>query len=129
MHAPALTDVLLWFRDRYGADADLHHRKRRRVLRPAGRGRGRCQRSAAYPLSESTSAPLRDAIAAGVDVRGYLLWSLLDNLEWSLGYTKRFGIVHVDFETQERTPKDSAGLYSSIIASNGAALSEATTDF
>ena len=57
-----------------------------------------------------------------MDVRGYMLWSLFDNLEWSLGYTKRFGIVHVNFGTQERTPKDSARLYSRIIASNGADL-------
>ena len=40
------------------------------------------------------------AIAAGVDVRGYMMWSLFDNLEWSLGYSKRFGIVHVNFESQ-----------------------------
>jgi beta-glucosidase len=59
------------------------------------------------------------AIDAGVDVRGYMLWSLFDNLEWSLGYTKRFGIVHVNFETQARTLKDSAMLYSRIIATNG----------
>ena len=64
------------------------------------------------------------AIEAGVDLRGYFAWSLLDNFEWSLGYSKRFGIVHVDFETQKRTPKDSARLYSSIIASNGAILNE-----
>ena len=48
-----------------------------------------------------------------------MAWSLLDNLEWSLGYTKRFGIVHVDFETQARTPKDSARLFARIIAGNG----------
>ena len=46
----------------------------------------------------------------------------MDNLEWSLGYAKRFGIIHIDFESQKRTPKDSARLYSRIIASNGAAL-------
>jgi beta-glucosidase len=59
-----------------------------------------------------------------VDLRGYFAWSLLDNFEWSLGYSKRFGIVHVDFETQKRTPKNSARLYSRIIASNGAVLNE-----
>ena len=64
------------------------------------------------------------AIEAGVDVRGYFAWSLLDNFEWSLGYSKRFGIVHVDFATQKRTPKDSAQFYSKIIASNGAVLNE-----
>ena len=63
-----------------------------------------------------------EAIAAGVDIRGYMLWSLFDNLEWSLGYSKRFGIVHVDFVSQTRTPKDSARLYSRIIATNGDTL-------
>jgi beta-glucosidase len=57
-----------------------------------------------------------------VDLRGYFVWSLLDNFEWALGYSKRFGIVHVDFETQRRTPKASARFYSQIIADNGATL-------
>lgn len=64
------------------------------------------------------------AIQQGVDVRGYMVWSLLDNLEWSLGFSKRFGIVHVDFESLKRTPKDSARFYSRVIATHGAALSE-----
>ncbi len=64
-------------------------------------------------------AAVGEAIAAGADIRGYMAWSLLDNLEWSLGYAKRFGIVHVDYATQKRTPKDSAALYSRIIANNG----------
>ena len=46
---------------------------------------------------------IADAIAAGVDVPGYMLWSLFDNLEWSLGYSKRFRIIRIDFETQKRT--------------------------
>ncbi len=50
---------------------------------------------------------VRDAIAAGVPVGGYYLWSLLDNYEWAFGYEKRFGAVHVDFETLQRTPKNS----------------------
>ena len=61
----------------------------------------------------------------GVDVRGYFAWSLLDNFEWSLGYSKRFGIVHVDFATQKRTPKDSARFYAEVIASNGSGFSAA----
>jgi beta-glucosidase len=64
----------------------------------------------------------RDAIAQGVPLRGYFAWSLLDNFEWSHGYSKRFGIVHVDFETQRRTPKSSARFYARVIASNGAVL-------
>ncbi|MEV7178624.1 GH1 family beta-glucosidase [Kitasatospora sp. NPDC093679] len=56
-----------------------------------------------------------DAIAAGADVRGYFLWSLMDNFEWAYGYEKRFGIVHVDYDTLVRTPKTSARWYSEAI--------------
>lgn len=59
------------------------------------------------------------ALAAGADVRGYFLWSLLDNFEWAYGYGKRFGIVHVDFASQRRTPKDSARWYADVIARGG----------
>lgn len=61
---------------------------------------------------------VQDAIEAGAPVKGYFAWSLMDNFEWALGYAKRFGIVHVDFETLERTPKDSAKYYSRVIAAN-----------
>jgi beta-glucosidase len=59
---------------------------------------------------------LAKAMDAGVDVRGYFLWSLLDNFEWNSGYAKRFGIVHVDYATQKRTPKDSAHWYREYVA-------------
>jgi beta-glucosidase len=62
---------------------------------------------------------LHAAIAAGVDVRGYLQWSLMDNFEWAHGYHMRFGIVHVDYATQRRTPRDSAAWYRDVIARNG----------
>jgi beta-glucosidase len=55
------------------------------------------------------------AIDAGADVRGYFLWSLLDNFEWSYGYDRRFGIIRVDYESQQRTVKDSARWYAELI--------------
>ncbi len=58
------------------------------------------------------------AIAAGVPLRGYFVWSLLDNFEWAQGYTKRFGIVYVDYATQQRIPKSSARWFQSVIAEN-----------
>jgi beta-glucosidase len=58
------------------------------------------------------------AITDGVDLRGYFVWSLLDNFEWAYGYSKRFGIVRVDLDTQVRTPKDSARFYTSVVDNN-----------
>jgi beta-glucosidase len=59
------------------------------------------------------------AITRGVDLRGYLVWSLLDNFEWAEGYRKRFGIIYVDYLTQRRVPKDSARWYREVIRRNG----------
>jgi beta-glucosidase len=55
-----------------------------------------------------------DAVEAGVDVRGYFVWSLLDNFEWALGYSKRFGLIHVDYADLKRTPKDSFDYYAGL---------------
>jgi beta-glucosidase len=104
--------------------ARLHHGERLRVLRSAGRRGDPVPDPLRTAYLRSHLRAVRDAIDAGCDVRGYFAWSLLDNLEWSLGFTKRFGIVHVDFETQKRTPKESGLLYAKVIASNGAVLDE-----
>jgi beta-glucosidase len=63
-------------------------------------------------------AAAADAIDAGVPLSGYFVWSLLDNFEWSLGYGKRFGVIRVDFDTQRRTPKQSALWYRDLIAAS-----------
>jgi beta-glucosidase len=62
---------------------------------------------------------LHGAIASGVDVKGYFLWSIMDNFEWAAGYRERFGLIHVDYETQKRTPKDSFDWYRRVIQSRG----------
>jgi beta-glucosidase len=64
---------------------------------------------------------LHRAISEGVPVKGYFVWSLLDNFEWADGYGKRFGIVYVDYATQKRTPKMSAAFYRDVIARGGLA--------
>jgi beta-glucosidase len=64
---------------------------------------------------------LHEAVQSGVDVRGYFVWSLLDNFEWSFGYSKRFGIIYVDYLTQRRVIKDSGHWYAQVITQNGIA--------
>ncbi len=64
----------------------------------------------------------KKAMNDGVDIKGYFAWSIMDNFEWASGYNKRFGIVHVDFQTQKRTLKDSAHFYKDIIKGNGSFL-------
>jgi beta-glucosidase len=120
VHPASLTRTLLWLRERYGS-IPLYV----------------TENGAAFP-DPDTSPPeglddrrrvayfrahlraLRVAIDRGADVRGYFAWSLLDNFEWACGYAKRFGIVHVDFATQKRTPKASARYYAEVVRTDGA---------
>jgi beta-glucosidase len=116
-----LTDLLIGLRDRYGAalppvlitengcstndtvDAD-----------------GRIRDTERISFIDGHLAALRDAMDAGVDVRGYLTWSLMDNFEWAEEFSQRFGLVRVDFETLERTPKDSYFWFRDLIAAQQA---------
>ncbi|HET6680228.1 MAG TPA: GH1 family beta-glucosidase [Gemmatimonadaceae bacterium] len=124
VYAPALTRMLEWVTERYGP-VPLYITEN-----------GAAFYDPPSPIDDRVDDPLRvayirqhlraahEAVAVGVDLRGYFAWSLLDNFEWSLGYAKRFGIVHVDYATQRRTPKASARFYSDVIRTHGTALDD-----
>jgi beta-glucosidase len=119
-----MTDILVWVKQRYGNPPLYVTENGAAFFDPPTAQGDHVDDPLRVDYLRKHVAAMHAAIEAGVDLRGYFAWSLLDNFEWSLGYSKRFGIVHVDFETQKRTPKNSARLYSSIIASNGALLNE-----
>lgn len=82
---------------------------------------GRVHDSARTEFIAAHIAAVGDALRKGVPMEGYMVWSLLDNFEWASGYAKRFGIVHVDYATQARTPKDSATWYAGFLQRQKAA--------
>jgi beta-glucosidase len=122
--AQGLTDTLSWVRKRYGDIAQYVTENGAAFYDPPAASGGRVADPLRIDYYRSHLRAVHAAIQQGVDVRGYFAWSLLDNLEWSLGYSKRFGLVHVNFETLERTPKDSARFYADVIATQGAALAD-----
>jgi beta-glucosidase len=77
---------------------------------------GRVEDSGRIAYLQAYTDAMQEAISAGADVRGYFVWSLLDNFEWTSGYSQRFGLVYVDFPTQQRIPKASARWYANLIA-------------
>jgi beta-glucosidase len=64
----------------------------------------------------------RRAIDEGIDLRGYFVWTLLDNFEWAWGFSKRFGLFYVDYETRQRIPKDSARWFADVTRRNGVVI-------
>jgi beta-glucosidase len=80
---------------------------------------GRIHDHARIAFMQRHLAACQRAIAAGVPLEGFFYWSLLDNFEWAHGYHQRFGLVHVDYESQRRIPKDSFAWYRDLIANNG----------
>jgi beta-glucosidase len=121
----ALTRVLVWIKDRYGNRPMYITENGAAFDDPAHTIDGRIDDPLRVSYFREHLRAAHDAIAQGVDLRGYFAWSLLDNFEWSYGYGKRFGIVHVDFDTLERTPKASARFYAEVIRSHGAMLAGA----
>lgn len=126
VYPAALTELLVWFKDTYG-DTPLYITENGAAFYdpPVAMADGRIRDPMRIDYLRKHLSAVHDAIEAGVDVRGYMVWSLMDNMEWSLGYAKRFGITHINYGTLQRTPKDSAHWYSRMIASNGGTLAEA----
>jgi beta-glucosidase len=121
VYPEGLTDTLAWVKQRYG-DIPLYVTENGAAFYDPPTPNGEVQDPLRVDYLRSHLKAAHDAIAQGVDLRGYYVWSLLDNLEWSLGFSKRFGIVHVDFETLQRTPKASARFYGEVIRSRGSNL-------
>lgn len=121
IYPQGLTETLTWLRDRYG-NRPLYITENGAAfddrLDPAGTvdDPQRVQYLKEHLLAS------RHAISEGVDLRGYFVWSLLDNFEWQCGFTKRFGVVHVDYATQRRVFKSSANFYREVARTGGANL-------
>jgi beta-glucosidase len=124
VYAQGLTDTLVMVKERYGSLPLYVTENGAAFFDPPTAESDRVQDPLRIDYLRKHIRAVHAAIQRGVDVRGYFVWSLFDNLEWSLGYSKRFGIVHVDFATQERTLKDSGIFYSHVIATNGKVLNE-----
>lgn len=118
-----LQETLLWIKGRYG-NVPLFITENGAAFADPPPVDGRVVDSQRIDYLRAHLLAAHEAIRGGVNLRGYFVWSLLDNFEWSYGYSKRFGLVHVDFTTQQRTPKASAGFYSRVIQSSGRALWE-----
>lgn len=121
VYPEGLAEALSWVRRRYG-DVPLYVTENGAAFDDAPAGEDLVPDVARVRYLREHVRAARRAIEAGVDLRGYFVWSLLDNFEWSHGYSKRFGIVHVDYATQKRTPKASAMFYADLIRESGAAL-------
>lgn len=124
VYPAGLTETLVWVRDRYG-DIPLYVTENGAAFYdPPSPIDGRIDDPLRVEYYRQHLLAVYRALQQGVDVRGYFAWSLLDNLEWSLGFAKRFGLVHVDYTTLARTPKASARYYAAVIRTGGGALGQ-----
>jgi beta-glucosidase len=121
VYPEGLEEVLRWVHGRYGAIPLYVTENGAAFSDPSSAPVEGVDDPARVEYLRDHLAAVARAVAAGVDVRGYFAWSLLDNLEWSHGFAKRFGIVHVDFANQKRTPKASARYYSGLARRHGTA--------
>jgi beta-glucosidase len=120
----ALTRVLLWITERYGKLPLYITENGAAFYDPPHTIDGRVEDPLRVEYYRQHLRAAHEAMKEGVNLRGYYAWSLLDNYEWAHGYSKRFGLVHVDYETQQRTIKSSGRYYSEVIRTKGAILSK-----
>jgi beta-glucosidase len=111
-----LTRLLAWLRDTYPSLPPIYITENGRACDDVVSSEGLVDDPDRVRYLDSHLRAVGDAMAAGVDVRGYYCWSLMDNFEWAEGYSKRFGLVYVDYATQKRTPKSSFSWFRSLIA-------------
>ncbi len=116
----AFREVLIEAKERYSGDLPVYVLENGAAFPDRIDADGRIRDADRIAYLRDYLGAVQDAIAAGVPVRGYFVWSLLDNFEWTLGYSKRFGLVHVDFATLERRPKDLFYFFAEL--ANGGAL-------
>ncbi len=119
VYPPGFYRILRWIRDRYGNPPVIITENGASYDEPVVDGRVADTRRQEY--LRRYLVELHRAIEHGQNVRGYFVWSLLDNFEWHFGYSQRFGLVHVDYDTLGRTPKDSFYFFRDVIAKNAVA--------
>jgi len=114
-----LTDILTLVTERYGRVPIYITENGAAFYDPPAAQGGRVDDPLRIQYINDHLLAVREAMQSGADVRGYFAWSLLDNFEWSAGFSKRFGLIHVNYATQERTIKASGRWYTGVIRNNG----------
>jgi beta-glucosidase len=120
----ALTKVLLWVTERYGKPRIYITENGAAFYDPPHTIDGKIEDPLRVEYYRQHLRAAHDAMSKGADLRGYYAWSLLDNFEWAHGFSKRFGIVHVDYSTQQRTIKSSGRYYADVIRTKGEVLAK-----
>jgi beta-glucosidase len=124
VYPQGLIDTLLWIRDKYGNPPVYITENGACFFDPPQVEGPVLEDPLRVDYLRKHITAVHTAIQHGADIRGYFAWSLFDNFEWAFGFSKRFGLVHMNYETLKRTLKTSAHFYSKVIATNGAALAE-----
>jgi beta-glucosidase len=124
VYPEALTKILIWVKERYGKMPVYITENGAAFSDPPHAIDGKIEDPLRIEYYRQHLRAAHQAMKEGVDLRGYFAWSLLDNYEWAHGYSKRFGLVHVDYSTQQRTIKSSGRYYADVISTKGGILSK-----